>query len=124
MKKGERENSICKQGSFRRSMRIPSASAATVASRHRPAEEKNEAEQGACPLSLDSLSAITGGDQGRRRRGSAELTSASRCQPLVEASVPLDGGVTKVHCWHFQPGVVDARPVLVLLHGFGPTTTW
>ncbi|RLN35513.1 catalytic/ hydrolase [Panicum miliaceum] len=42
---------------------------------------------------------------------------------LVEASVPLDGGATTVHCWHFPPGA-DARPVLVLLHGFGPPATW
>jgi pimeloyl-ACP methyl ester carboxylesterase len=57
-------------------------------------------------------------------KASAKLTSASRSQPLVEASVPLDGGATKVHCWRFQPGAVDARPVLVLLHGFGPPATW
>jgi pimeloyl-ACP methyl ester carboxylesterase len=38
--------------------------------------------------------------------------------------VPLDGGTTKVHCWRFQPGAVDARPVLVLLHGFRPPATW
>jgi pimeloyl-ACP methyl ester carboxylesterase len=46
---------------------------------------------------------------------------------LVEASVPLDGGTTTVHCWRFPPGadgVTDARPVLVLLHGFGPPATW
>ncbi|OEL21912.1 hypothetical protein BAE44_0017071 [Dichanthelium oligosanthes] len=48
---------------------------------------------------------------------------------LVEASVPLDGGATTVHCWRFPPagadGVgIDARPVLVLLHGFGPPATW
>ncbi|RCV13954.1 hypothetical protein SETIT_2G387800v2 [Setaria italica] len=43
---------------------------------------------------------------------------------LVEASVPLDGGATTVHCWRFQPGAIDARPVLVLLHGFGPPATW
>jgi pimeloyl-ACP methyl ester carboxylesterase len=43
---------------------------------------------------------------------------------LVEASVPLDGGATTVHCWRFQPGAVDARPILVLLHGFGPPATW
>ncbi|ONM59571.1 alpha/beta-Hydrolases superfamily protein [Zea mays] len=47
---------------------------------------------------------------------------------LVEASVPLDGGATTVHCWRFPPGSADgeddARPVLVLLHGFGPPATW
>ncbi|NP_001132803.1 uncharacterized protein LOC100194292 [Zea mays] len=48
---------------------------------------------------------------------------------LVEASVPLDGGATTVHCWRFPPsaddgGGEDARPVLVLLHGFGPPATW
>jgi len=46
---------------------------------------------------------------------------------LVEASVPLDDGTTTVHCWRFPPGadgVTDARPVLVLLHGFGPPATW
>ncbi|KAG2638303.1 putative aminoacrylate hydrolase RutD [Panicum virgatum] len=46
---------------------------------------------------------------------------------LVEASVPLDGGATTVHCWRFPPGTdgaTDARPVLVLLHGFGPPATW
>ncbi|RLM86408.1 catalytic/ hydrolase [Panicum miliaceum] len=46
---------------------------------------------------------------------------------LVEASVPLDGGATTVHCWRFPPGAdggTDARPVLVLLHGFGPPATW
>uniref|UniRef100_A0A0A9FRU4 AB hydrolase-1 domain-containing protein n=1 Tax=Arundo donax TaxID=35708 RepID=A0A0A9FRU4_ARUDO len=43
---------------------------------------------------------------------------------LVEASVPLDGGATTVHCWRFPPGAEDARPVLVLLHGFGPPATW
>ncbi|CAD6217198.1 unnamed protein product [Miscanthus lutarioriparius] len=48
---------------------------------------------------------------------------------LVEASVPLDGGATTVHCWRFSPGAADdgegdARPVLVLLHGFGPPATW
>ncbi|XP_066373304.1 uncharacterized protein [Miscanthus floridulus] len=48
---------------------------------------------------------------------------------LVEASIPLDGGATTVHCWRFSPGAADdgegdARPVLVLLHGFGPPATW
>ncbi|CAO1939457.1 unnamed protein product [Urochloa humidicola] len=44
---------------------------------------------------------------------------------LVEASVPLDGGDTTVHCWRFPPAAgTDARPVLVLLHGFGPPATW
>jgi pimeloyl-ACP methyl ester carboxylesterase len=50
---------------------------------------------------------------------------------LVEATVPLDGGATTVHCWRFPPGPGaaadgegDARPVLVLLHGFGPPATW
>ncbi|CAN6206064.1 unnamed protein product [Urochloa humidicola] len=48
---------------------------------------------------------------------------------LVEASVPLDGGATTVHCWRFPPpgagaGTEEARPVLVLLHGFGPPATW
>ncbi|XP_062187831.1 uncharacterized protein LOC133891126 [Phragmites australis] len=43
---------------------------------------------------------------------------------LVEASVPLDGGTTTVHCWRFPPGADDVRPVLVLLHGFGPPATW
>ncbi|PAN14785.1 hypothetical protein PAHAL_2G444300 [Panicum hallii] len=46
---------------------------------------------------------------------------------LVEASVPLDGGATTVHCWRFPPGAdggTNARPVLVLLHGFGPPATW
>ncbi|KAJ1291835.1 hypothetical protein BS78_02G347400 [Paspalum vaginatum] len=42
---------------------------------------------------------------------------------LVEASVALDGGATTLHCWRFPPGA-DARPVLVLLHGFGPPATW
>ncbi|CAL5085562.1 unnamed protein product [Urochloa decumbens] len=51
---------------------------------------------------------------------------------FVEASVPLDGGATTVHCWRFPPpgagsgggADADARPVLVLLHGFGPPATW
>lgn len=43
---------------------------------------------------------------------------------LVEASVLLDGGATTVHCWRFSPGTDDERPVLVLLHGFGPPATW
>ncbi|WVZ66671.1 hypothetical protein U9M48_015861 [Paspalum notatum var. saurae] len=46
---------------------------------------------------------------------------------LVEASVALDGGATTLHCWRFPPGADgggDARPVLVLLHGFGPPATW
>ncbi|CAL5084027.1 unnamed protein product [Urochloa decumbens] len=43
---------------------------------------------------------------------------------LVEASVPLDGGATTVHCWRFPPAGADRRPVLVLLHGFGPPATW
>jgi pimeloyl-ACP methyl ester carboxylesterase len=46
---------------------------------------------------------------------------------LVEASVELDGGATTVHCWRFAPATGDdgdARPILVLLHGFGPPATW
>lgn len=43
---------------------------------------------------------------------------------LVEASVHLDGGATTVHYWRFPPEASDARPVLVLLHGFGPPATW
>ncbi|KAF8679316.1 hypothetical protein HU200_046100 [Digitaria exilis] len=44
---------------------------------------------------------------------------------LVEASVLLDGGATTVHCWRFAPCAdADERPVLVLLHGFGPPATW
>ncbi|XP_062189888.1 uncharacterized protein LOC133892913 [Phragmites australis] len=43
---------------------------------------------------------------------------------LVEASVPLDGGATTVHCWRFPPEADGVRPVLVLLHGFGPPATW
>ncbi|KAL6856276.1 hypothetical protein ACP4OV_019078 [Aristida adscensionis] len=45
---------------------------------------------------------------------------------LVQASVALDGGATTLRCWRFPPGAADGdeRPVLVLLHGFGPPATW
>ncbi|GJN11054.1 hypothetical protein PR202_ga29215 [Eleusine coracana subsp. coracana] len=45
---------------------------------------------------------------------------------LIESSVDLDGGATTVHCWRFPPddAIDDARPVLVLLHGFGPPAAW
>ncbi|KAL6657611.1 hypothetical protein ACP70R_005391 [Stipagrostis hirtigluma subsp. patula] len=48
---------------------------------------------------------------------------------LVQASVDLDGGATTLTCWRFPPAGAgaeadDDRPVLVLLHGFGPPATW
>uniref|UniRef100_A0A0D9X1E6 AB hydrolase-1 domain-containing protein n=1 Tax=Leersia perrieri TaxID=77586 RepID=A0A0D9X1E6_9ORYZ len=51
---------------------------------------------------------------------------------LVHSSIPLDGGATTIQCWRFPPlpnaaaaaAIDDPRPVLVLLHGFGPPATW
>lgn len=52
---------------------------------------------------------------------------------LVESTVALEDGAatTTMHCWRFPPpdgarekDNDDHRPVLVLLHGFGPPATW
>jgi hypothetical protein len=64
-KEGEKLHAANRAASSGRCPSRP-ASAAVVGSRHRRAEGKNEAEQGAGPPSPDSLSSVAGVDLGRR----------------------------------------------------------
>jgi hypothetical protein len=65
-----------------------SASIAVVGSRHRRAEGKNEAEQGAGPPSLDSLSSVAEVDPGRRQQSSRRAPSSSRALGPTTVTAP------------------------------------
>jgi hypothetical protein len=88
--KKEGENPMLQTEELASSRRCPSrpASAAVVGSRHRRAEGKNEAEQGAGPPSLDSLSSVAGVDLGRRQRSSRRAPSSSRASDPTTVAAP------------------------------------
>jgi hypothetical protein len=86
-KEGEKPHAANRGASSRRCPSRP-ASAAVVGSRHRRAEGKNEAEQGAGPPSLDSLSSVAGVDPGRRQRSSRRAPSSSRASDPTTVAAP------------------------------------